>query len=338
MKTLGKIKLAPIFADGAVLQANKPIRIFGEGEGELTARFLGEEKSLLAGGRFCLELSPRDYGGPYELELSSGCESLTLKNIFVGEVLLLAGQSNIAFKLKSSSYPPERYENEPMLRCFCGGIYGDEHTFAPEDGWVGCEGERVAEFSAIGYHLGLEICKTRGVAVGLLASYLGSSVIESWMPRELTDKPEFYLPPEEKYDSPYVRGEHNEKGRLYAIKQQPLTPYSVGNAIWYQGESNSGPSEHKIYADLLAELIACWRRDFRDPKLPFTVIQIADRDTRNDAAWHGIQAAQARVAELVDGVFVVRSADVCESDDIHPKTKHLLAHRIYESLVDNELI
>ena len=69
-----------------------------------------------------------------------------------------------------------------------------------------------------------------------------------------------------------------------------------------------------------------------DSKLPFYVVQIADRDARDDEAWHGIQAAQAKIVELLSDVYVIKSADVCESFDIHPPTKIKLAKRIYENL------
>jgi sialate O-acetylesterase len=111
-----------------------------------------------------------------------------------------------------------------------------------------------------------------------------------------------------------------------------VVPYSVGRVIWYQGESNTGSGEWKHYTKLLAELIACWRIDFEDLSLPFTVVQIADWDVRNDDAWRGIQRAQEQIVDFVDDVTVIRSADLCEHDDIHPPTKIHLANRIFESL------
>jgi hypothetical protein len=69
-----------------------------------------------------------------------------------------------------------------------------------------------------------------------------------------------------------------------------------------------------------------------DGALPFTVVQIADLDTRRDEGWLGIQRAQERIVQRVDNTTVVRSADLCESNDIHPPTKILLARRIAESI------
>ena len=328
-----KMKLAPIFSSHAVFQANKPIRIFGNGEGCAEIIFDGEKKTANSeDGAWQVSFDPRPYGGPYTLTATLNGEKTVLTDIYVGEVLLLAGQSNIAMKLDKTSFPVEQIKENLAVRYFAARRFENEDETSPEDGWVLCEKERAGRFSAIGYHVGMELSEGRGVAVGLIACYLGASVIESWMPRGITDCEQFYLPPEEKYSSPYAKGPHNEKGMLYSVRFKSIVPFSVGGVIWYQGESNTGPSEHKIYTRLLAELITCWRGDLMDSKLPCYVVQIADRDARDDEAWHGIQAAQAKIVELLSDVYVIKSADVCESFDIHPPTKIKLAKRIYENL------
>lgn len=327
------MKLAPIFNHHTVLQANRPIRIYGIGSGSATIRLNGEEKSIRSeGGFWCVTFSPRSYGGPYELSVTLNGETSVYTDIYVGEVLLLAGQSNMGFKLHKTSFPADRYEDEPMVRYFASERFGTEDAFAPKDGWTPCTKETAPYFSALGYHIGLLMSREKGIAVGLIACYLGSSKIESWIPAKIANREEFYLPPEEKFDSPYVRGEHNQPGKLYSIRQQSVVPFSVGRVIWYQGESNTGSGEWKHYTKLLAELIACWRIDFEDLSLPFTVVQIADWDARNDDAWRGIQRAQEQIVDFVDDVTVIRSADLCEHDDIHPPTKIHLANRIFESL------
>lgn len=327
------MRLAPIFSHHTVLQANKPIRIYGSGSGSATVRFDGEEKSTCAeDDLWCVTLSPHSYGGPYELSVTLNGETSVYTDLYVGEVLLLAGQSNMGFKLHKTTFPAERYEENPMLRYFAAERFGTEDRTSPADGWIPCTKESAPFFSALGYHLGMLLSREKGIAVGLVACYLGSSRIESWIPEEIARREEFYLPPEEKFDSPYVRGEHNQPGKLYSIRQQSVVPYSVGRVIWYQGESNTGSGEGRIYTRLLSELIGRWREDFLDASLPFTVIQIADWDARQDDGWRGIQRAQERIAELVDEVTVIRSADLCETNDIHPPTKIHLAERIFESI------
>lgn len=327
------MKLNGIFTDGMVLQANRPIRIYGTGKGKVTVYLNNVTADLVTEDEnWILTLPSLDYGGPYEMKTVLNGEELVFKDVYIGEVILLAGQSNIAMSLGGSSYPKENYEDNPLLRSFSAKNLEGQGHFKFSDGWVKCSKDNAEHFSAIGYHTGMELSKAKNIAVGLISCYLGSSVIESWIPEYIADKECFYLPKEEKYDSPYVHGPHNEHGVLYNVRQQSVVPYTLGNVVWYQGESNTGSGEWKIYTDLLEELINCWRKDFMDENLPFTVVQIADWDERQDRGWKGIQEAQERIAERVSGVKVVKSADVCETFDIHPPTKIHLAKRIYEAI------
>ncbi|MBO5200302.1 MAG: hypothetical protein J6B93_03380 [Clostridia bacterium] len=330
------MKLNPIFTNHIIFQAEKPIRFYGEGSGTVTVTLNGATKTeAFSGDSWLIELPPMAYGGPYTAEIELNGEKTLLSDVFVGEVLLLAGQSNIELTLGGTNYPVDKYESNSMLRCFALERFNKNGSITPADGWFACDkDDRLGSWSAIGYHLGQLLTKKRGIAVGLIFCYQGASVIESWMPAELAAQEKFYLPKEEKYDSPFVHTEHNENGALYNAVFRQTIPYSVGNVIWYQGCSNTGPSEYKIYTDLLCTLIDRWRQDLMDEVLPFTVVQIADWDQRDDAAWKGIQQAQLKITEVRGNVKTVISADLCEVDDIHPPTKHLLARRIYKTIFE----
>ncbi|MBE6727425.1 MAG: sialate O-acetylesterase [Ruminococcaceae bacterium] len=327
------MKINQIFTNGMVLQANKPIKLYGTGSGTVTAQIADNiVKGKFTGDKWLLTLPELTYGGPYDLYIDLNGEKLTFSDVYVGEVILLAGQSNIAMSLGGSSYPKSDYEENPLVRCFNAKHYEGQGHFHPEDGWVKCTIDNAQHFSAIGYHLATQMSKEKGITVGIIACYMGSSVIESWLPAEIADDERFYLPKEEKYDSPYVHGPHNISGTLYGVRQQSIVPYSIGNVVWYQGESNTGKGEWKIYTDLLEALIKRWREDFMDENLPFAVVQIADWDERNDDAWHGIQKSQEKIVERTHNVKVIKSADVCETFDIHPPTKINLSKRIYEAI------
>jgi hypothetical protein len=79
---------------------------------------------------------------------------------------------------------------------------------------------------------------------------------------------------------------------------------------------------------MLTALINAWRDGFCDKNLPVIVVQIADCDSRATEAWRTVQQAQMAVQDVLPNVRTVISRDVCESDDIHPGTKELLAKRI----------
>lgn len=326
------MKLNQIFTSHMVFQANKPIRIFGEGKGRISVEFAGNifEKTVDT-DKWLLELSAMDYGGPYDMKILLDGEEKLLSDIYIGDVYLLAGQSNIEFSLEGTNFPEELYEDCPLVRAYMQ----DRLTLSPnirsEDGWMVCGNtDKLKFWSAIGYHMALKISKQKDIAVGLVFCYKGASVIESWLPKEITSKPEYRIPFEQRYLSKSTEkgSPHNVDGALYEATQQKIVPFSFSAVIWYQGESNTGDGDYKIYAGLLKELIIIWRKDFIDEQLPFVIVQIADYDARNDYAWKKIQDIQISIADEVENVITVKSADICESFDIHPPTKTSLAGRI----------
>lgn len=329
------MKLNPIFTSHMVIPAHKPVRIWGVGRGEATVEFAGQKKSFCSEEEnWLIEFPPMEYGGPYEMKVTFPDSEILLDDIYVGLVFLFAGQSNMVFKLHESNTPPESYRSNPMLRLFSTARLQDNERFKPEDGWLPCRAEEAGDWSAIAYHAGLAIAEERGVAVGAIACYQGASVIESWVPDGALG--EWEVPDEQKFIDhfypDYVAWRDN--GKLYSYALGQVVPYPLTAVAWYQGESDMSEAEGKVYAEELCILIDLWRRDFRDPTLPFVVVQIADNTARQKESigWSLVQQAQMAVQDMRPCVKTVRSADVCEASDIHPKSKTALAHRVADAL------
>ncbi len=327
--------LNQLFTNGAIFQAQKPVPVFGEASGCITVEFAGQVKKASAiNGHFTVMLDPMPYGGPYSLCVTGDGETVKLDDIYVGEVYLIAGQSNMQFKLQDSSYPVEKYCDEKLLRFFTTERIekGEPHT--PADGWVAVTRDKAGSFSAIGVLVGEMMRKKTGAAVGIITCYQGASVIESWMPFEVASQPRFTIPEEEKsYDHhcPYYLN-WNHPGRLFDFTFRSIAPYATAAVIWYQGESDVCESEAKIYKDELLAMIEAWRDEMDDSMLKFIIIQIADLLDSVVEIRKVLQQAQADAANPEKNIFTVISRDVCENNDIHPKTKDLLAARIAELL------
>lgn len=334
-----KLQLSQIFQNGAVLAANKPIRVFGTGDGHVAVDFLGTHAEADSeNGRFCVTLPARPYGGPYEMKVTLDGDTVVLSDLYVGEVLLLSGQSNIEFRMNESKDYPELSEPCHMIRAFHPERVTRNRPYHPEDGWKICEADEViANTSAIGYEVGLALSKQLGCAVGLIAAYQGASVIQSWMPKGSVEAIGFHFTKEELYHSHFNYPLWNDPGQLYEAMLKPWIPYSVSRAIWYQGESNASPAESAVYHKMLAEMIRIWREDFDDPTLPFTIIQIADylKNIAKGCGWRQIQDAQIKVQNETSYVKTVISRDVCENDDIHPPTKRYLSERVAKAILDD---
>ena len=334
-----KLQLNQIFQNGAVLAANKPIRIFGTGDGHVAVDFLGmHAEADSQNGSFCVTLPAQPYGGPYEMTVTLNGDSVILSDLYLGEVLLLAGQSNIEFRMNESKDYPELSEPCHLLRAFHPERITKNRPFHPEDGWLICETDNViANTSAIGYEVGVALTKTLGCAVGLIAAYQGASVIQSWMPAGACERIGFRFTKEELYHSHFDYPLWNDPGQLYEAMLKPYVPYSVSTAIWYQGESNASLAESAVYHKILAEMIRIWRCDFDDPTLPFLVIQIADyaKNIARSNGWRQIQEAQIKVQDEIDHVKTIICRDVCEDDDIHPPTKRHLSARVTNAILED---
>lgn len=325
------LKLNYLFADGVVFAANKPIRVFGVGNGHVEIDFLGEHIEQNVTNPWCIELSARPYGGPYTMEITLDGKKKTLSDVYVGEVLLLAGQSNIEFRMYECKDYPELSETCNLLRLFSLNKISKNAFYDPTDGWVTCDSqEGIKYWSAIGYETGLEVCKKKGCAVGLISCNQGASCIQSWLPAGTADKLGIHIPPDLAGANRTTYPAWNGDSTLYNAMQQKIVPFSLSHIIWYQGESNHADAEAVEYKKFLTELLKVWRKDFKDDTLSFIIIQIADylSRMRKGPGWEIIQKVQEEIQHEVPYVQTVICRDVCENDDIHPPTKRYLSERI----------
>lgn len=330
------LRAADPFRDGMVLAKDKPVTVFGEGEGQVVVKVAGKKAVCRAdNGKWAAVLPAMKAGGPYRMTIRSKREKLVFEDVRVGRVIVMAGQSNIQFKLRESSTPESEWTADALLREYTLPRIEEGEPFSPDDGWVPCTEENAGGWSAIGYHIGKILREKTGEAVGLVNCYQGASVIQAWIPEEIATRDEFILPDALLHKDHHhsVYSAWNKPGRLFHYSLETITPYTVNEVVWYQGESNTGLGEYAIYPELAKEMVNSWREAFRDPSLPFIFIQIADYDYRQDEGWKKLQEAQMEIPSLVDGVRVVPCADVCESDNIHPKTKSLLSARVAELLL-----
>lgn len=320
-----------------VFAAGKPIRIYGTGKGTVRINFIGQKKLLRSStDTWICELSPMEYGGPYSMEIYLDDEKTVLEDIYIGEVYLMSGQSNMEFKLKESSADKSVCRSNNFLRLFATDKIGGGEYYSSDDGWVVCEKEHAGEWSAISYFVGNRITTEKDIAVGVIACYHGASVIESWVPVGAFEKININLPIEEKFRD-HVSEKYkiwNGDGKLYSSALSQVTPFSISAVVWYQGESDSSAAEGAVYEQELCRLIEIWRNTFIDEKLPFVVVQLHDYVRCSDPdGWSLVRKAQEAISSKVFGVTTVVSADVCENDCIHPPTKDKLAERIAKALI-----
>ena len=327
------MELNQLFCDGMILQADKPVRVFGKGAGKASVRFNGAQaKGTFTGEDWLLELPAMPYGGPYEMAVKLDGSETILRDVWVGDVYLLAGQSNMQMKLADTDFPKNLYRPLPNVRLFSTRRAEDNEHFKPEDGWVPARKEEAGYWSALGWLTAMFLTERKSCKIGLIECYQGAAAIQTYLPdRVFEEHPEYDIPYGGRGDMMWKWNEIHSI--LWHFQFEGILPFPMSAVLWYQGESNWREAESLIYDKLLTALLRSWREDLRDPKLPFVIVQIADYKPREGASWSRIQEAQARVAAEDPYAELVVCRDVCENDQIHPKKKSILARRMADAVL-----
>ena len=328
------MKLDNIFTSRMVIAANKPIKIYGTGEGTAVVNFLGNsKKGDFTGGKWMLELPAADYGGPYILEIVLNGQKTVLEDVYVGDVYIFAVQSNMQFKMREGQVDFSGFDSNDMLRLYSPDRVEKTEYYTTQDGWVTCDKAHIGDWSALAYLCGADLCKNAKSAVGIIVAYQGASVIESWLPKGKLAVMGVCLTKEQQSETHHIEpfSTWNMDGFLYDAMITQIKPYNVSAFVWYQGESDTSFDEAAVYDKELTAFIGVMREDFCDNNLPFVVVQITDFDFCR-SGWPFLQEAQSRVAQTVPNVKLVISRDVCVSNDIHPGDKSILAKRIVAAL------
>jgi sialate O-acetylesterase len=116
---------------------------------------------------------------------------------------------------------------------------------------------------------------------------------------------------------------------LYNGMINPLIPYGIKGAIWYQGEGNT--SRAKQYQRVFPDLITDWRNHWKQGEFPFFFVQLANFMKTDsvpvESAWAELREAQSKTLALPNTGMAV-TTDVGDALDIHPKDKQTVGNRL----------
>ena len=116
---------------------------------------------------------------------------------------------------------------------------------------------------------------------------------------------------------------------LYNGMINPLIPYGIQGAIWYQGESNAGLA--KQYQRIFPSLINDWRSKWQQGDFPFLYVSLANfqqpQEKPGESNWAELREAQTMTLELPNTGMAL-AIDIGEADDIHPKNKQEVGWRL----------
>ena len=124
---------------------------------------------------------------------------------------------------------------------------------------------------------------------------------------------------------------------LFNAMINPLIPYGIRGALWYQGEANAGRSYQ--YRTAFPLMITDWRQHWGQGNFPFFFVQLASWNAANGnsekgSGWAELREAQTNTLSLpATGMSI--TTDIGESIDIHPKNKQDVGMRLAAIALNN---
>lgn len=202
---VANVKLASPFGDHMVLQRNKIVPIWGTatpGE-KVIIDFNKQQKSTIAGsdGSWSINLNKLKAGGPFILT-AKGENTITLLDVYIGEVWICSGQSNMDFTVaRENRYWcgvfNEKQEvaeaNYPLIRVFDTDFSPREELQKEVAGnWEIVSPQTVGHISAVAYFFARDLQNKMKVPIGLITTTFGASTAEAWISKSaLQSNPKF---------------------------------------------------------------------------------------------------------------------------------------------------
>lgn len=116
---------------------------------------------------------------------------------------------------------------------------------------------------------------------------------------------------------------------LFNAMINPLLPYGIKGAIWYQGESNANRALQ--YQRIFPNVIKDWRKHWNQGDFPFLYVSLANfreaAEIPGESEWAELREAQTKALDLPNTGMAL-AIDIGEANDIHPKNKQDVGHRL----------
>jgi hypothetical protein len=263
----------------------------GDGPREVEWRLVEEGTGTEGWTRTPVDVSGQEFsaelripaGGWYRLEVRSAAGEAAVPHVGVGEVFVVAGQSN------SANHGEERQETKTgRVAAFDGS--GWRLSRDPQPGASGDGGSFLPVF-------GDAVVAEFGVPVGLVACGIGATSVREWLPAGSV----FPNPPT--IESRVVKradGQWESRGEAWEMlraRLQRLGPDGFRAVLWHQGESDANQADvsrtlpGSLYREYLGKLIGESRRAV-GWEVPWFVAQVSYH-VPGDEGSEDIRAAQA---------------------------------------------
>lgn len=181
-----EVWISKIFSDGMVVQRDMPIVIWGKGiPGEnIRVSLAGAISSgtVEVDSSWKIQMPTLQAGGPFSLEVNKQ----KFKDVYVGDVWLAGGQSNMEWNLKSAVIGAEEEFATNGFKEIRFFKVPNSLSVTPEDeleggSWKVADSVNMKNFSAIAWFFAKRNHLEKKVPVGIIESNWGGTPVEGWM-------------------------------------------------------------------------------------------------------------------------------------------------------------
>ena len=328
-----QLKLPVVFDDHMVIQQQTTVPIWGwaNPSENVTIKVSWDTVTIRTkadnGTFWKTTLKTPAAGGPHTITIKAGTMVRTLEDVLSGEVWIALGQSNMEWSMNASAdcKPMVDQINDPNIRLLnIPRASAATLQIKGEGDWQVCNKESVGSFSAVAYFFGKKLNQNLKVPVGLINASWGGSPAETWIPKEVVESNAELRTAAAKLnkEQPWAPV---KPGVLFNAMINPLVPFRIAGAIWYQGEANVANSP--TYKKLMETLITDWRKEFQSD-LPFYYVQIAPFSGYRGDEGTLLREQQVKMLEIPKTGMVVISDLVDDVKDIHPRYKKVVGERL----------
>lgn len=367
MSFAAALRLASPFTDGAVLQREMMVPVWGWAEpGEsVEVSFAGASvKSVAADdGRWECNLPPMKAcceGRTMSVTTSKDGKctgELKVSDVLVGEVWYVSGQSNCEMPLCGSNSHFQdarggmtaRLTRKPLVRF----VKGANYSFAVEPCketknkvcWKTFTPENLSEpngFSAMGVYFALEIHSAIGIPVGVIGAYWGGTIIEAWIPREgfagdsLLAKEYAWKP----LDAKQFTEQGGMKGKLSVAADTHDKPFQQPTVLWNRQVAPFAPfaargliwyqgCSNRLDAPRYSNMMHALYRGWSEAfRNPNFKLYFAQLANYGYVNWNELWEQQAKFEREQPNSAMAILNDVGNSWDIHPADKRTVGQRL----------
>jgi len=244
------IKVSPLFSDGMVLQHGVSVPVSGESlpSARITLSFLGKEYGAQADkeGKWAVLLDSSSPGGPYSMKISSENGSITIQDIYSGDVWLCSGQSNMELSmLRVKDDFPQEWDPpvNPLIRQFFvpqEWDFSGPRRFLGGGCWKQASADTLGGFSAAAWFFARKMFETYNTPVGIILAAWGGTPAEAWMSAEaLAGFPEKLAQGKKFADSAFCESLMREKESRIETWNKELAAADSGLAhAWQKPETD----------------------------------------------------------------------------------------------------